>query len=392
MKIVEPPPTSGGSERRATASPCLGCPSRGRLAPGAGSLAAVVPGVAAVVRPVSPELPDEPPSLPAVRPPPRLPLSPLGMRFAPRGVLGVDWPPDRPPSELPPLDPPPLPLPPEPPDGWVLPPLRGTAFCCASAEAGRASAPATMTAVRALLQAEYVRFIKTTPAPATSNPPASSSGRFRRDFPLFSRQMAVPVIVREQPASRFLDTRIAGPIQSENSMIHSTTILAVRHKDRAVLAGDGQVTFGQTVVKQRARKIRRLYNDRILAGFAGSAADSFALFGRFESKLEQYRGNLERSAVELAKDWRSDRILRRLEAMLVVLDKANTFLLSGNGDLIEPDDGVVGIGSGGPFAVAAAKALVGNTDLDARTIAERAMAIAGEICIYTNAQIVIEEL
>jgi ATP-dependent HslUV protease subunit HslV len=175
-------------------------------------------------------------------------------------------------------------------------------------------------------------------------------------------------------------------------MFHGTTILAIRHKDRAVLAGDGQVTFGQTVVKQRARKIRRLYNDRILAGFAGSAADSFALFGRFESKLEQYRGNLERSAVELAKDWRSDRILRRLEAMLVVLDKTNTFLLSGNGDLIEPDDGVVGIGSGGPFAVAAAKALVKNTALDARAIAEQAMAIAGEICIYTNANIVIEEL
>ena len=175
-------------------------------------------------------------------------------------------------------------------------------------------------------------------------------------------------------------------------MFHSTTILAIRHRDHAVLAGDGQVTFGQTVVKQGARKIRRLYNDRILAGFAGSAADSFALFGRFESKLEQYRGNLERSAVELAKDWRSDRILRRLEAMLVVLDKTSTFLLSGNGDLIEPDDGVVAIGSGGPYALAAAKALVKNTDLDARTIAEKAMAIAGEICIYTNDHITIEEL
>jgi len=175
-------------------------------------------------------------------------------------------------------------------------------------------------------------------------------------------------------------------------MFHSTTILAVRHRDRAVLAGDGQVTFGQTVVKQRARKIRRLYNDRILAGFAGSAADSFALFARFESKLEQYRGNLERSAVELAKDWRSDRILRRLEAMLVVLDKTSTFLLSGTGDLIEPDDGIVGIGSGGPYAVAAAKALAGNTELDARAIAERAMLIASEICIYTNANVVLEEL
>jgi ATP-dependent HslUV protease subunit HslV len=175
-------------------------------------------------------------------------------------------------------------------------------------------------------------------------------------------------------------------------MIHSTTILAVRHKDRAVLAGDGQVTFGQTVMKQRAKKIRRLYNDRILAGFAGSAADSFALFARFESKLEQYRGNLERSAVELAKDWRTDRILRRLEAMLIVLDKTSTFLLSGTGDLIEPDDGVVGIGSGGPYALAAARALVANTDLDARAIAEKSMAIAGDICIYTNANIVIEEL
>jgi ATP-dependent HslUV protease subunit HslV len=175
-------------------------------------------------------------------------------------------------------------------------------------------------------------------------------------------------------------------------MFHSTTILAVRHRDRAVLAGDGQVTFGQTVVKQNARKIRRLYNDRILAGFAGSAADSFALFARFESKLEQYRGNLERSAVELAKDWRSDRILRRLEAMLIVLDKTSIFLLSGTGDLIEPDDGIVGIGSGGPFAVAAAKALAGNTELDARAIAEKAMRIAGEICIYTNANVVLEEL
>jgi len=158
------------------------------------------------------------------------------------------------------------------------------------------------------------------------------------------------------------------------------------------MAGDGQVTFGQTVVKQRARKIRRLYNERILAGFAGSAADSFALFARFESKLEQYRGNLERSAVELAKDWRTDRILRRLEAMLIVVDKSATFLLSGTGDLIEPDDGIVAIGSGGPFALAAAKALADNTDLDARAIAEKAMRIAGDICIYTNTSIVLEEL
>src|SRR4029450_2726828 len=175
-------------------------------------------------------------------------------------------------------------------------------------------------------------------------------------------------------------------------MFHSTTILAVRVRDRAVLAGDGQVTFGQTVVKHNARKIRRLYNDKILAGFAGSAADSFALFSRFEATLEQSRGNLERSAVELAKDWRSDRILRRLEAMLIVLDRTTTFLLSGNGDLIEPDGGIVAIGSGGPYALAAARALAHNTDFDAHVIAEKAMAIAGEICIYTNATIAIEEL
>src|SRR5580765_4088343 len=175
-------------------------------------------------------------------------------------------------------------------------------------------------------------------------------------------------------------------------MFHATTVLAVRHKGQTVMASDGQVTFGDTVVKQRARKIRRLYGERVLAGFAGSAADSFALFSRFEAKLEQYRGHLERSAVELAKDWRSDRILRRLEAMLIVLDKTATFLLSGNGDLIEPDDGIVAIGTGGPYALAAAKALAGNTDLDARTIAERSMKIAGEICIYTNTSLTIEEL
>jgi ATP-dependent HslUV protease, peptidase subunit HslV len=175
-------------------------------------------------------------------------------------------------------------------------------------------------------------------------------------------------------------------------MIHSTTILAVRHNQRAVLAGDGQVTLGDTVVKQSARKIRRLYNDKILAGFAGSAADSFALFSRFEAKLEQYRGQIERSAVELAKDWRTDRILRRLEAMLVVMDANSTFLLSGNGDLIEPDDGIVGIGSGGAYAAAAARALVKHTTLDARTIAESAMTVAAGICIYTNTNLTIEEL
>jgi len=158
------------------------------------------------------------------------------------------------------------------------------------------------------------------------------------------------------------------------------------------MAGDGQVTLGATVVKQRASKVRRLYNDKVLAGFAGSAADSFALYSRFESKLEAYRGNLERSVVELAKDWRTDRILRRLEAMLVVADQSSTFLLSGTGDVIEPDDGIVGIGSGGAYAVAAAKSLAQNTDLEASVIANQAMQVAAEICIYTNTNVTIEEL
>ena len=175
-------------------------------------------------------------------------------------------------------------------------------------------------------------------------------------------------------------------------MFHSTTILAVRLNDRAVLAGDGQVTIGDRIVKQGARKLRRLYNDKVLAGFAGSAADSFALFSRFEAKLEQYHGNLERSAVELAKDWRTDRVLRRLEAMLVVLDQKHTFLLSGTGDLIEPDDGLAAIGSGGAYALAAARALSRHTGLDARSIAEISMQIASEICVYTNANLTIEEL
>jgi ATP-dependent HslUV protease subunit HslV len=173
---------------------------------------------------------------------------------------------------------------------------------------------------------------------------------------------------------------------------HATTVLAVRHRGTVVLASDGQVTLGQTVVKHHARKVRRLYHDRVLAGFAGTAADGFALFSRFEGKLEEHRGNLERAAVELARDWRTDRSLRRLEAMLLVADARAMYLLSGTGDLIEPDDGVMGIGSGGPYALAAARALVAHSDLDARAIAERAMAIAAGICIYTNSHLVMEEL
>mgnify|MGYP003336805206 FL=1 len=173
---------------------------------------------------------------------------------------------------------------------------------------------------------------------------------------------------------------------------HGTTILSARRDGKVALGGDGQVTLGNTVVKQTARKIRRLYNDNILAGFAGSAADSFALFSRFEAKLDQYRGNLERSAVELAKDWRTDRALRRLEAMLVVVDRKSMFLLSGTGDLIEPDDGIIGIGSGGAFAQAAATALARHSTLPPRDIAQQAMTIAAEICIYTNSHFTIEEL
>jgi ATP-dependent HslUV protease, peptidase subunit HslV len=174
--------------------------------------------------------------------------------------------------------------------------------------------------------------------------------------------------------------------------IRSTTVLCVRRNDKVVMAGDGQVTLGQEVLKASARKIRRLYNDKILAGFAGSTADAFALFSRFEGKLEQHNGNLPRAVVELAKEWRTDKALRHLEALLLVADPANTYILSGSGDVIEPDEGIAAIGSGGPFAKAAASALYRNTKMEARKIAEQAMAIAGEICIYTNNNVTYEEL
>ena len=177
-----------------------------------------------------------------------------------------------------------------------------------------------------------------------------------------------------------------------NSSIHATTIICVRKKGKVAIASDGQVTLGDTVIKHGAKKVRRLYNEKILAGFAGSSADSFALFARFEAKLEQFHGNLSRAAVELAKEWRTDRALRHLEAVMIVADDKNTFLISGTGDLIEPDDGIVGIGSGGPYALAAARALSKYSDLGAREIAMEAMQIAGKICIYTNENISIEEL
>jgi ATP-dependent HslUV protease subunit HslV len=175
-------------------------------------------------------------------------------------------------------------------------------------------------------------------------------------------------------------------------LIRSTTVLCVRRDDKVVMAGDGQVTLGESVIKHGAKKIRRLYQDKILAGFAGSTADAFTLFSRFEAKLEQYHGNLGRSAVELAKDWRTDKFLRHLEALLLVSDKEATFLLSGQGDVIEPDTGIAAIGSGGPFAQAAAQALADHTKLSPREIAEESMKIASRMCIYTNDRITIEEL
>jgi ATP-dependent HslUV protease, peptidase subunit HslV len=175
--------------------------------------------------------------------------------------------------------------------------------------------------------------------------------------------------------------------------IRSTTILTVRHQGKVVMAGDGQVSLGQTIMKSGARKVRRLHNDAVLAGFAGSTADALTLFDKFESKLQEFNGNLRRAAVEIAKDWRTDRVLRRLEAMLVVADIENSLLISGAGDLIEPDDGLIAIGSGGNFALAAARALIRyGKDVTARTIAESAMKIAAEICIYTNDHFVFEEL
>ncbi len=174
--------------------------------------------------------------------------------------------------------------------------------------------------------------------------------------------------------------------------IRSTTVLCVRRDGKVVMAGDGQVTLGEGVIKHTARKIRRLYNDKILAGFAGSTADAFSLFSRFESKLEQYHGNLGRAAVELAKDWRTDKSLRQLEALLLVADQGQTYLISGHGDVIEPDEQVAAVGSGGPYAMAAAEALMTHTQLPARTVAEEAMKIAGKMCIYTNEKFTIEEL
>ncbi len=178
----------------------------------------------------------------------------------------------------------------------------------------------------------------------------------------------------------------------ELTPLRGTTILAVRRNGKTAIAGDGQVTVGSTVMKHNAKKVRKMYNDKVLAGFAGATADAFTLFEKFEAKLEQFHGNLTRAAVELAKDWRTDKVLRRLEALMIVADTERSFILSGNGDVIEPENGLAAIGSGGPYALAAARALVDHTPLDARAIVEQALAIAGDICIYTNKEITVEEL
>jgi ATP-dependent HslUV protease, peptidase subunit HslV len=178
----------------------------------------------------------------------------------------------------------------------------------------------------------------------------------------------------------------------EDTVIHATTVICVRRDGQVAVAGDGQVTVGNTVMKHGAAKVRRLYHDKIIAGFAGSAADAFALFSRFEAKLEEYRGNMERSVVELAKDWRMDKYLRQLQAMLIVANNERAYLVSGNGDLIQPDDGILAIGSGGSFALAAARALMKHTPLTASQIAEESLRIASEICIYTNDNITVETL
>lgn len=175
-------------------------------------------------------------------------------------------------------------------------------------------------------------------------------------------------------------------------MIKATTVICVRYKGEIAMAGDGQVTLGQTILKHSARKIRRLYKDKVLAGFAGATSDAFALFSRFENKLEEYRGNLSRAAIELAKEWRMDKVLRQLEALLIVADQESSFLISGTGDVVEPDDGIIAIGTGGPYALAAARALIKHTNLSAREIALEALRISAEICVYTNDNIIVEEL
>ena len=219
----------------------------------------------------------------------------------------------------------------------------------------------------------------------SENPPLQTRGEIKTDEPLRNFQ---PRVGRSH-RSRYNPLM---PLSKNSARIHGTTVLCVRRDNKVVIAADGQVTMGEHVMKHTARKTRRLFSDKVLAGFAGSTADALSLFERFEGKLQEHQGNLAKSAVELAKEWRKDRALRHLEALLIVADTKGTFLVSGNGDVIEPDDGICAIGSGGPFALAAARALAKHTKLSAKDIALEAMRIASDICIFTNANFTIEEL
>jgi len=208
--------------------------------------------------------------------------------------------------------------------------------------------------------------------------------------PASSSRTKSSVVVKQAST---LPSGLAHPLDlGEGRRIRSTTVICVRRGDSVVMAADGQVSLGATIMKGTAKKIRRLYQDKVLAGFAGSTADAFSLFARFEGKLEQYAGNLGRAAVELAKDWRTDKMLRQLEALLIVADPKYTFLISGTGDVVDPDEGIATIGSGGSYALASARALMENTDLSAREIAVKSLRIAGQICVYTNDQMTVEEL
>jgi ATP-dependent HslUV protease, peptidase subunit HslV len=227
--------------------------------------------------------------------------------------------------------------------------------------------------------------------PATVSPKASSY-HHHNNASCVTASIAHNQVPRLTNVSASSYSAVSLMSETKSVQVRSTTVLLVRRNGKVAMAGDGQVTVGETVMKASARKVRRLYNDKILAGFAGATGDAFSLLTRFEGKLEQYHGNLDRAAIELSKEWRTDKVLRHLEALLVVADDKNSFLLSGNGDVISPDDGLLAIGSGGSYALAAARALVKNTEMSAREIATEAMQIAGEICIYSNSNIVVEEL
>ena len=383
------------SAGRATAVPTMGCVLRVRFtAPRVGS--AVPKAIGAELLPPVRALPSprDVAALPDVEAPDRVAGAGVGLDAREAADPTTVDPADgvREPLSPPPPDEPDDPLellvvePPDDPEELEPeldepPPFRGTA--CAYAHMGMATAsPAVRAAMRVHLGMVCSRSPWQRLLPQADSATLLPSNVSRKCH--ISMKGDVPVFHRWGQASGALSPDARPTLLGWAPVLQSTTILGLRHQGKVVMASDGQVTLGQTVVKHQARKVRRLYHDRVLAGFAGTAADGFALFSRFESKLEEHRGNLDRAAVELARDWRTDRVLRRLEAMLLVADARFMYSCSGTGDLIEPDDGIMGIGSGGPFAMAAARALVGHSPLDAREIVEHAMAIAADICIYTN--------